>query len=50
METIPDVVKLWMEEALDLLEQPGLVMTNEERREAAIEEGYELLAEEEANR
>ena len=40
------VVREWIEEALDLLEQPGLEYTNRERREKAIEEGYNILKKE----
>ena len=40
---IPKEVREWMEEALDLLEQPGLEYTNRERRETAIADGYSLL-------
>ena len=49
-EHIPDVIRIWMEEALDLLEQPGLVETNKLRRRDAIDQGYELLDEEDENR
>lgn len=39
----PDEVREWIEEALNLLEQPELVYTNRERRKEAIASGYTML-------
>ncbi len=45
MMYVSDEVREWMEEALDLLEQPHLAVTNQERREKCIPAGYKLLDE-----
>lgn len=36
-------IREWIEEATDLLEQPGLEYTNRERRAECIAAGYRIL-------